>query len=48
MQEAFEELGATTSAPDLFPHQTLWPTVVAGARYSLKTHNGLSHFEIVA
>ena len=26
-----------TSTPDLFPQQTLWPTVVAGARFGF-TH----------
>jgi hypothetical protein len=29
--EVMGRLAQLTSAPDLFPQQTLWPTVVAGA-----------------
>jgi hypothetical protein len=32
--EVTGRLAQLTRAPDLFPQQTLWPTVVAGARYS--------------
>src|SRR5215831_1401863 len=31
-------LAQLTSAPDLFPQQTLWPTVVAGARFVHSRH----------
>ncbi len=35
--EVTGRLAQLTRAPDLFPQQTLWPTVVAGARFGF-TH----------
>jgi hypothetical protein len=37
-----------TGAPDLFPQQPLWPTVVAGARYRLWKRRFSGIFTIAA
>ncbi len=44
--EVTGRLAQLTSAPDLFPQQTLWPTVVAGAGNTLYPHSKTALFQL--